>query len=137
MVNLTSCVPIPFISLSLHILPPPLQAALQKQTNKQTILLRQLGHVTGVPQYILLPKQLYLQMFIAMSVDQGLRLLLHHQYWILTQIPLGRPVVTVSHGDSVALVLKDPPFYMFQQSVGGVDVGVGQLKALHLGLTGM
>lgn len=59
-----------------------------------------------VKQYTLLLKQLYLQMFIAVSHWSDLRPLVSatHQSWILTGTPLGYPVVPC-HGDPAALDL--------------------------------
>ena len=42
---------------------------------------------------------------------------------------------TPSHQPAV-LVLEEEPFHMPQNFIGEVDVGVGQLKALNLGLGG-
>jgi hypothetical protein len=43
--------------------------------------------------------------------------------WILTRTVLRYPVVALCHGDPVALVLQNQPFYMLQQFIDGVDVG--------------
>jgi hypothetical protein len=61
-------------------------------------------------------------------LSQGLWLLLHHQYWNLTGTPLGYPVVTLCHGDPAALDLQGWSLYPLFKD--GLDVGVGQLKAL-------
>ena len=45
-------------------------------------------------------------------------------------------VVAQCHGDPAVLVLQDKPLHVFQQFIDGVDGGVGQLKALDLGLCG-
>ena len=73
-----------------------------------------------------------------MSHWSGLRslFLLHHQYRILTRTPLGYPVVALCHGDLVALDLQDQLLHTLQQFIDGIDVGVGQLKSLDLGLGG-
>ena len=42
---------------------------------------------------------------------QGLWLLLHYQYWILTGTPLGYPVVALCHGDPAALDLQGQSLY--------------------------
>lgn len=45
------------------------------------------------------------------------------------------PVVALCHGDPVALVLQGGLLHLLQQlHIDGVNVGVGQLKALDLGL---
>ena len=77
-----------------------------------------------VTQWILLPKQLYLQMLIEMShwSDQGLWLLLHNQYWTFTETTLGYPAVVLSHGHLVYMVPQDHPLHMLQQFVDGADV---------------
>ena len=49
--------------------------------------------------------------------------------------PLRYPVVALCHRDPAALVLHNWPFQMLQP-ITEVDVGVGQLKALDLGLKG-
>ena len=91
-----------------------------------------------VPWYTLLPQQLHLQMSTAMShwCVQGLWLLLHCQYWILSQVPLRCPAVALCHGDPTALVLQDQLLYKLQQFIYGVDGRVDQLKALGLSLSG-
>jgi hypothetical protein len=53
---------------------------------------------------------------------------------ILTGTPVGHPGVVLSHGDPAALDLQDWLFHVLQQITDGVDFGVGQLKALDLGL---
>ena len=67
---------------------------------------------------------------------QPLWLLLHYQYWILTGSPLGYTFVSLCHGDPTTLDLQDQPFHILWQFIDGVDVGMGQLKALDLGLGG-
>ena len=59
--------------------------------------------------------------------------LLHYQYWILSGTHLGYSLVALGHA---ALDLQDWPFYVLQQLTDGVDVGLGQLKALDLSLGG-
>ena len=66
----------------------------------------------------------------------GLWLLLHYQSWILTKSPLGYPAVALCHEDPAALDLQDWSLHTLQQFIDRVDVGVGQLKALNLGLGG-
>ena len=75
-------------------------------------------------------------MLIAMITGpvQGLWLLLHYEYWILTRTPLGYPVVALCCGDPVTLNLQDWPLHILQQFINGINVGVSQLKALDLGL---
>jgi len=62
-----------------------------------------------VIQSISLPKQLYLQMFIAVRHWFGLRLrdLIHNQYWIFTESPLRYPVAALCHGDPATLDLQN------------------------------
>ena len=67
---------------------------------------------------------------------QCLWLFLHYQYWILTRFPLRYPVVALCHGDSAVLDLQVQSFQSLQQITDGVDVVVGYLKALDLGLRG-
>ena len=67
---------------------------------------------------------------------QGLWLLLHYEYWILTRTPLGYPVVALCCGDPVTLNLQDWPLHILQQLIDGMDVRVGQLRALDLVLVG-
>ena len=73
-------------------------------------------------------------MLIAMIIDpvQGLWLLLHYQYWILTRTPLRYSVPW----RSCSLVLQVWSLHVLQQFIDEVGVGVGQLKALDLGLSG-
>jgi hypothetical protein len=49
---------------------------------------------------------------------------------------LGNPVVALCHADLAALVLEDWPLHVIQQFIERIDVGAGQLKALHLGMDG-
>lgn len=49
-------------------------------------------------------------------------------------IPLGFPVVVLCHGDPVVLDLSVHPLHILQQLIDCVDIGVGQLVALVLGL---
>ena len=65
---------------------------------------------------------------------QGLWLQLQHQYWIFTYTPLWYHIVDQSHGDPVSMVPQDRPLYDTQQLIDVVDVRVGLLKALNLGL---
>jgi hypothetical protein len=68
-------------------------------------------------------------MFIAVSP-------LHYQYRMLTRTPLGYPLVVQCLGGHAALDLQDWPLHALQQFIDGMDVRVGQLKALDLGLGG-
>jgi hypothetical protein len=43
-------------------------------------------------------------------------------------------VVVLCHREPLALDLQDLLLHVFQQIIGGVDAGLGQLKALGLGL---
>ena len=45
-------------------------------------------------------------------------------------------VIALCHEDPAALELQDWTLHTLQQFIDGVDVGVGQLKALDLGLGG-
>ena len=73
-------------------------------------------------QYILLYKQLHLQMFIAIRhLVLGLWLLQHCQYWILTRTPLGYSVVVLCHGDPTASDLQDWSLHVLWKFMGGVD----------------
>ena len=64
----------------------------------------------------------------------GLWLPLHYLDWILMGTPSGYPAVALCHGGPAALDLQDPPFHTTQQFIDEVDVGVGQPRALGLGL---
>lgn len=59
---------------------------------------------------------------------------LHYQDWILTRSPIRYPVVSLGHGDPVALALQDWPHHELQQFTDGVNAGVGQFNTLDLGL---
>ena len=58
-------------------------------------------------------------------------------FWILTGTHLSYPVVALGHGDLVVLDLWDWSLHTLQQFINGVDVGMGQFKALDLGLRGV
>ena len=76
-------------------------------------------------------------MFIAKSNwynSLGLSFQLHYRCWALTRTPLGYPVAVLCHGDQTALNLQDLSLHVFQQIIDGMDVGVGQLITLFLGL---
>ena len=60
--------------------------------------------------------------------------MVQHQYWTLTETPLGYPSVAESHGYSAALVLQDQLIYIFQQVIDGVDACMDQLKVLDVDL---
>lgn len=70
------------------------------------------------------------------SLVGGLSFLLHCQYWILTWTPFTCTAVALCHGDTVPLVLQDWVFHIPHQFLDWVNVGMGQLKALDLGLGG-
>jgi hypothetical protein len=74
-----------------------------------------------VTQYTLYPKQLLLQMFIAMSNWSGPRPLSSATLSILglIEIPLRHRTVALSHGDPTAVVLQDLPLNALQQLIGG------------------
>lgn len=97
-------------------------APIRKQTNK--ILLGKLWCVT---QWTLLPKQLYLQMLIAVGHWAGSRslLLLHYQHWVLPAVLLLLPMPWRSYcfGSAGPTLSRSP-----------VDAGVGQVTALDVGL---
>lgn len=52
-------------------------------------------------------------------------------YW---GTPLDYPAVALCGGDPAALGLQDPSLQVFQQIADGIDLGVGQLITLVLGL---
>lgn len=65
------------------------------------------------------------------------QLLPHSGYWALTGIPLRYPIVALYHGDSVALDLQVwALFTCSKQFIDEVDVGMGYLKVMVLGLGG-
>lgn len=75
-----------------------------KQEKKTSFL--HLSLLFWFTQCTLLSTQLYLQMFLVYCVVvqvQGLWLLVSHQYWTLTQTPLGYPTVAPSHSDCAAV----------------------------------
>ncbi|KAL6038852.1 hypothetical protein STEG23_017079, partial [Scotinomys teguina] len=80
-----------------------------------------------------LPEQLHFQLFLGQ--DQGLWLLLqHHQHWTLTETSLRYPTLALSNGDPAVMVLLDQSLLTPQQVIDGINVGVGQLKALDVDL---
>ena len=66
----------------------------------------------------------------------SLWLLIQYQCCSLTRIPLRYPVVALCHGGPAALDLQDWSLHSLQQFIDGVDVVVGRLRALDLGLGG-
>ena len=138
--NFTSCTPIPFISPSLHICPLPLQpphgkkmtATTTKRKTKispwkpQCVTVCHIAHLfchrgnhgvsQCITQYTLSPRQLFLQMFIAMNHWSGSRPLVS---WISCCCP--------RHRDPAALDLQDWPLHMLQQFIDEValDLGLG------------
>ena len=50
--------------------------------------------------------------------------------------PLRYPIIALCNGDPLALDLQEWLLHKLQQFTDGVDAGVGQLKALDLGLVG-
>lgn len=50
--------------------------------------------------------------------------------------PLRYPIIALCNGDPLALDLQEWLLHKLQQFTDGVDAGVGQLKALILGLGG-
>jgi hypothetical protein len=109
--------------------PPP-------KENKTIFLCGSYSVSQCVIQYTLLPKQLYLQTLIAVGLVQGLWLLLHFQYRILTGTPLGYPAVALCQEDLVALVLQNKPLHTLQKFTDAVDDRLAPLKVLDLGLGG-
>lgn len=53
---------------------------------------------------------------------QGLWLLLHSQYRVLTGTPLGYPVVALCHGEPAALDVQIWPLCLLLQIIDEVDV---------------
>jgi hypothetical protein len=103
---------------------PPSAFATPKKKN---LLVEAVVCHSVISQYTILSTLLCMQMVIAVSHWAGLRPLAsaHHQFWTLSRTPLCYPAVALCH-ESLQL----------QQFIGGVDAGVGQLKALDLGLGG-
>jgi hypothetical protein len=81
----------------------------------------------------LLPKQLSLQMFIAMRHWCGSRPLSSATLLMLDP-HLDSSWISCCHQDPAALDLQDQPFHALQQVIDGVNVGVGQFRALVLSL---
>ena len=55
---------------------------------------------------------------------------------MLTGIPPGYPIVALIHGEPAALNQQNRSFHMSQPFADDIDVGVGQFRALDLGLGG-
>lgn len=89
-------------------------------------------------QYTLLSAHLSLYVFAAASYGLGLRPLASaassvlNPHWDSSQTSLVAP----DHGASTALDLQDWLFHVLQQLIHEVDVRVGQLKPLNIGLDG-
>lgn len=58
----------------------------------------------------------------------------HNQYWLLKRTPLRYPAVALCRVDHATLDPQNWPFHKLQQFIDGVNVDVGQFKALYLGL---
>ena len=80
----------------------------------------------------------HLQMFIAMSHWSSLRPLISATQSTLDPHQDSSQIscVSLNHGDPEALLLQYQPLHELQQLVGRVDVRIGQLKGLDLGLDG-
>lgn len=50
-------------------------------------------------------------------------ILVHHQYWILTEIFIGYPVVTLHCGKHLAYICKNSPFTQSSSSLMGWMLG--------------
>jgi hypothetical protein len=134
-VNFTSCTPIPPISLTLHIRP---HRRKNKQANKKpNLIVEAVLHDSAACS--------------APSVHTSLLANVHcHESPVWFEASgfccpisnrsswglLGYPVVVRCHEDPAALNLWDWPLHTLQQFTNRVDVGLGQLKALDLGLGG-
>ena len=137
-INFTSCSPIPLIFPSFISVLYSWQSLSQKIISKikinnnnnnnlimEAVVCHSVSHRIPFCPYIL-SCQCLLQMV------QGLWLC----YTVNTKSwpGLGYPVVAPCYGDSAALALQPP--HVLQQFTDEVDIGVGQLKALDLGLGG-
>ena len=63
-------------------------------------------------------------------------LLLHYLYWIFTGTSLGYPVIGLCHRDPTTLNMQNWSLHTFQPFIDGIIIGLGQLKALNLGMCG-
>lgn len=90
------------------------------------------------PQHTLLSTLLYLQCSLqwVISLFGGLWLLLHYLYWIFTGTSLGYPVIGLCHRDPTTLNMQNWSLHTFQPFIDGIIIGLGQLKALNLGMCG-
>jgi len=125
------------VTLSLGSCPLPLQLPIQKKvkikTEQNKTKPSHQGSIVchsapyGIPLWpSMFTFKSSLQWVIGLIWD--LWLLLQSKYWILTETPLGSPVVALCYGDPAALTLQDQPFLAFQQLMDEVDVGVANSK---------
>lgn len=90
--------------------------------------------------FILLPKQFYLQMFAVISCWSGFKAYLSFASLSIMYphpSPLPYLVVLLCLGDPPILLLQDQPHHKLHQFLDRVDAGLGQFKALYLGLGGV
>lgn len=137
-VSSTFCTPIPLMSPFLCIYLTALQPSYPPKKGIKTISQWKLKYVTECHTVYPLSTHLYLQRFIAVSHWSGLRPLAsatRYQYlfcpWDSSQI-----FCWALCGNPAAWGLQDWPFHALQQFIPEVDLGMGQLKALHLNLDG-
>lgn len=133
--NFTSCTRVPFISQSFHVCPSPyiLLPIEEKQIHVTPPLFPPLYHIIlycgGIGSCDVSHSVPFCSSSFSCTCSlqwdiglvQGLWLLLvHHQYWTLTDTPLGCPVIALSHRGPTALVLQDQ--FLPMQLVDGVYV---------------
>ena len=136
-----------FLSLSLHICPPPLHTCQIKQTLREKkgekhkmkkgnlIMEAAAWHRESLCEplcpYIFTCK-CSLQRDIGLV--WGLQFLSPYRCWALTRVSLGYCVVTLSWGDPAALGLQIRSLHMLQKILDGMDDGASQVLSLCLGL---
>jgi hypothetical protein len=117
-----------------HYISAPYPCIVPSKRKKKYLSVGSFGVSWCVTQYTPLSKQLYLQMFISKNHWFGSRTLTSATL-DPSKTPLVYPVVTLCYGYSTALDLQNWCLHVFQQLIDGVDVGVGQFRALDLGLS--
>jgi hypothetical protein len=145
-VNFTLCTTIPLISPSVHNYPPPFPPPLKRKLETKIRKERERKEKRKRKKISHLAMEAGVCHSGPHITHRGLLAKVHHNeqlIWfkvsgfcpaIKSGFSLGFLLDILCHGDPATLILQGWLLHMFQQFIDGVDVGVGQLKALDLSL---